>query len=84
VSDAKHLKQLEAENAKLKKLPAEAMLDVAVLKDIHVKKVVTPAARRAAVRSAREAHEISERRACSIIGADRSAVRYPASVRSLG
>jgi putative transposase len=38
--------------------------------------VVTPAARRATVTAAREAHAISERRACSIIGADRSAVRY--------
>ena len=34
VSDARRLKQLEEENAKLKKLLAEAMLDVAVLKDI--------------------------------------------------
>src|SRR5690348_1068150 len=33
VSDAKQLKQLEDENAKLKKLLAEAMLDNAVLKD---------------------------------------------------
>ncbi len=38
--------------------------------------MVTPAARRAAVGLAREAHDISERRACSIIGADRSAIRY--------
>jgi putative transposase len=38
--------------------------------------VVTPAARRAVVTVAREAHGISERRACSIIGADRSALRY--------
>jgi putative transposase len=38
--------------------------------------VVKPAARRAAVSAAREAHGISERRACSIIGADRSAMRY--------
>ena len=38
VSDAKRLKQLEAENAKLKKLLAEAMLDVAVLKDITSRK----------------------------------------------
>jgi putative transposase len=38
--------------------------------------VVTPAARRAAVTVARDAHGISERRACSILGADRSAVRY--------
>jgi len=36
--------------------------------------VVTPAARRTAVTHAREAH--SERRACSILGADRSAIRY--------
>src|SRR6476659_5185072 len=42
----------------------------------HVKKVVTPAARRAVVTVAREAHGISERRACSTIGADRSALRY--------
>ena len=38
VSDAKRLKQLEGENAKLKKLLAEAMLDVAVLKDITSRK----------------------------------------------
>ena len=49
VSDAKRLKALEDENAKLKKLLAEAMLDNAMLKDIAVKKMVTPAARREAV-----------------------------------
>jgi putative transposase len=38
--------------------------------------VVTPAARRVAVSLAREAHDVSERRACSIIGVDRSAMRY--------
>ena len=38
VSDARRLKQLEAENAKLKKLLAEAMLDNAVLKDITSRK----------------------------------------------
>ena len=32
VSDAKRLKQLEDENAKLKRLPADAMLDAAALK----------------------------------------------------
>ena len=37
-SDAKRLKALEDENAKLKKLPAEAMLDNAMLKDLHQKK----------------------------------------------
>jgi putative transposase len=38
VSDAKRLKALEDENAKLKKLLAEAMLDNAMLKDITSKK----------------------------------------------
>jgi putative transposase len=38
VSEAKRLKALEDENAKLKKLLAEAMLDNAVLKDIAGKK----------------------------------------------
>lgn len=38
VSDAKRLKALEAENAKLKKLLAETMLDNAMLKDINSKK----------------------------------------------
>jgi putative transposase len=34
VSDAKKLKALEAENAKLKKLLAEQMMDVSTLKDV--------------------------------------------------
>ena len=38
VSDAKRLRQLEDENAKLKKLLAEAMLDNAILKDVASKK----------------------------------------------
>jgi len=38
VSDARRLKALEDENAKLKRLLAEAMLDNAMLKDIVAKK----------------------------------------------
>ena len=38
VSDACRLKVLEAENAKLKKLLAEAMLDNVMLKDVAAKK----------------------------------------------
>jgi putative transposase len=37
VSDARKLKALEDENAKLKKLLAEAMLDNAILKDVAAK-----------------------------------------------
>ncbi len=38
VSEAKRLRQLEDENAKLKKLLAETMLDNAMLKEISAKK----------------------------------------------
>jgi putative transposase len=37
VSDAKKLKALEAENAKLKKLFAEQMMDVSMLKEMLAK-----------------------------------------------
>ena len=37
VSDARRLKTLEEENARLKKLLAEAMLDSAILKDVAAK-----------------------------------------------
>jgi putative transposase len=39
VSDAKRLRQLEDENAKLKKLLAEQMLDVAALRELLSKNV---------------------------------------------
>jgi putative transposase len=38
--------------------------------------MVTPAARREAVAHLRSVHEVSQRRACSVVGADRSSVRY--------
>lgn len=38
VSDARKLKQLEDENGKLKKLLAEAMLDITMLKALNSKK----------------------------------------------
>ena len=61
MSDAKRLKALEDENAKLKKLLAEAELDKAMLKEIASKKMVTPAARREVVAHLRLAFEVSER-----------------------
>jgi len=38
VSDAKRLRELEVENAKLKRLYADAMLDNAALKELNAKK----------------------------------------------
>jgi len=64
------------ENAKLKRLLAEAMLDNAGLKDLLGKRWVTPAVRREAVAHLWASLGVSERRACGIIGADRTSIRY--------
>ncbi len=56
-------------------LLAEAMLDNAMLKDI-ASKMVTPVARREAVAHLRQSFEVSQRRACQTIGADRPLTDY--------
>ncbi|WP_425521920.1 IS3 family transposase [Xanthomonas translucens] len=74
VPDAKRLKDLEAENARLKKLLAEQLFENDLIKDALRKKVSAPA-RRALVREwiGRGA---SERRALAMIGMSASALRY--------
>ncbi|MFN9633580.1 MAG: IS3 family transposase [Erythrobacteraceae bacterium] len=76
VSEARRLRELESENAKLKRLLADTMLDNVALKDLLFKKVVTPAAKREAVAHLHACHGMSERRACRVIDADRKSVRY--------
>jgi putative transposase len=71
VSEARRLRALEDENRRLK-----TMLDNAMLKDIAAKKMVTPAVSREAVAHLHDTYEVSQRRACRAIGAERSAVRY--------
>ncbi|WP_152563476.1 IS3 family transposase [Palleronia rufa] len=75
LSDAKRLKQLEEENAKLKRLVADVMLDNVVLKDLFGKALTTPMQRRDAVLRAMKGHPISQRRACVLIGVDPKTVR---------
>ncbi|MGR9141470.1 IS3 family transposase [Rhizobium leguminosarum] len=79
VSEAKRLKALEDENAKLKKLLAEQMLDAAALRELLGKKMVGPAAKREAVTHLKAVMGLSERRACQIISADRKTIRYRSS-----
>ena len=66
VSEAKRLKALEAENAKLKHLYADGDARQCRAEGSAGKKVVTPAARREAVAHLRASLEVSERRACTI------------------
>ncbi len=75
VSEAKRLKALEDENARLKKLLAEQMLDAAALREL-LQKMVAPAAKREAVTHLKTVMGLSERRACPIISADRKTIRY--------
>ncbi len=76
VSEAKRLQALEDENAKLKKLLAETMLDNAMLKDLTGKKVVTPGAKQEAVTGLVERFCVSQRRACDVVGVSRRVARY--------
>ena len=74
ISEAKRLKGLEDENARLKRLLADAMLDNAALKDLLGKKLVTPAAKRQVVAHLVANHEMSERRGA--VRQMRSSLRY--------
>ncbi|HHW2226911.1 TPA: tripartite tricarboxylate transporter permease [Pseudomonas aeruginosa] len=76
VADAKRLKDLELENSRLKKLLAEAHLDIESLKVVAPGKRVSPTARREAVQEMQARTGISERRACQLIGLSRSVLRY--------
>jgi transposase InsO family protein len=75
VSDAKRLKALEAENAKLKKLLAEALLENEVTKDALRKKMVTAPERREPVRWM-QARGLTERRGLAIVSMSASSPRY--------
>ena len=70
VSDARRLKTLEQENARLKRLLAEAELDKAVLKEL-----TTPQLKREAALKAMSDHDISQRRACRLVSVDPKTVR---------
>jgi putative transposase len=72
VSDARRLRQLEEENRKLKKLLAENDARQRGAEGPGVGKLLKPAARRRAVRHGMAVHRLSQRRACRLVGMDRS------------
>jgi predicted metal-binding transcription factor (methanogenesis marker protein 9) len=76
VSDARKLKALVDENAKLKKLLAEAMLGQCDPEGCRAKKMVTPDVKRDAMAHACLVHGVSQRRACEVLSFDRSSIRY--------
>ncbi|HET9216650.1 MAG TPA: IS3 family transposase [Terriglobia bacterium] len=76
VSEARRLKELESENAKLKKLLAEAELDKAALKDLLGPKMVSPQAKREAVSKLMTERDYGVTRACGLLQISRSLYRY--------
>ncbi|WP_414719155.1 IS3 family transposase [Variovorax sp.] len=80
VPDAKRLRELEAENNKLKKLLAEAHLDIHALNTAFRGKALAPQAKRAAIATMIEQCDLSERRACKLVGLSRDSYRHPPDV----
>ncbi|WP_270263677.1 IS3-like element ISAar43 family transposase [Kocuria marina] len=75
--DAKRLKELEKQNATLKRLLAEAELEKAALKELAGGKLLGPGRCRAAVDHLKRKLRVSERMACRLAGLSRSAYRRP-------
>ncbi|MDP1625860.1 MAG: IS3 family transposase [Parvibaculum sp.] len=75
--DAKRLKELEAENSRLKRLLADAHLDIEALKIGFGGKTLAPQRKREAVLRMLEQTVLSERRACRLAGLSRDSFRHP-------
>ena len=74
--DVKRLKELEAENVKLKRIVADQLLDIEGLKELARGNFLSPARRRRAVLALRDRLGMSERRACRLAGQHRSTQRH--------
>src|SRR5215204_3355068 len=71
----KRMKELETENARLRKAIADLTLDKLILQEAATGKLLSPARRRACVEHIRAVLNISERRACRALGQHRSTQR---------
>ncbi|MBL8805351.1 MAG: IS3 family transposase [Rhodospirillales bacterium] len=82
IEQAKRFKELERENARLKRLVADLSLEKQILKDVAGGKLVAPDRRRQAVEAIRRKYRVSERHACRIISQPRGTQRYIPTVRA--
>ena len=72
-SELRRIKELEAENAKLKRMFADLALENTALKDLIEKKALRPPERRMAVDYLIDVHGLSIRQACANAGLARAA-----------
>ena len=78
MANAERLRQLEDENRRLKQVVAGSDARQPGAQGTAAPKVVTPVARHETVRLARAVYDLTERRACRLVGAPRATVRYRA------
>ncbi|WP_310355256.1 IS3 family transposase [Methylobacterium sp. BE186] len=71
----RRMKDLEAENARLRKAIADLTLDKLILQEAAPGKLLSPARRRACVEHVMDVLHVSERRACRALGQHRSTQR---------
>ncbi len=77
--EASQLQTLERENARLKRLAADQARDISMLREMFGWQDLSPAQRREAVDHLVNHFGISERRACTLVGQNRSTQRYDAA-----
>ncbi|MBU7587611.1 MAG: IS3 family transposase [Sphingopyxis terrae] len=77
VDQARRMKDLERENARLKRLVADLALDKAILQEASKPDFLSPSRRREAIEQVSRALPASERRACRVLGQHRSTQRHP-------
>ena len=83
VTEAKRLEELESGNGKLKKLLAEAHLDIHALKKRFRYKALAPSVKREAMATMVMEHHLSERHACTLVELFRDAFQNPAATHNL-
>ncbi|MEP9395375.1 IS3 family transposase [Gordonia sp. VNK1] len=71
----KELKELREQNSRLKRLLADAELEKDALREIAKGKILSPTAKRAGIDMLKERMNMSERKACKVVGLARSAYR---------
>ncbi|MEU6587253.1 IS3 family transposase [Nocardia sp. NPDC046763] len=81
--DAERLKELERENARLKKMVADRALDIDMLEELNPGKLLNPDRRRRAVVVLQQRFRVSQRRACRVAGQSRSVQRRPPAVAEI-
>ncbi|XCA03187.1 IS3 family transposase [Sphingobium sp. SJ10-10] len=76
VDQVRRMKDLERENAQLKKLVADLALDKAILQEASKPDFLSPSRRREAIEQVRRVLPVSERRTCRVLVQHRSTQRH--------